>query len=381
MNTLAGGFGFASFRSIDGLAQRGKALASDAFTRCVALDTRVRAGSELEAYCETLAATARVDTVCPESEGWTFGPRGRSMAGDADRRYYLIAGWAGGLTPTHCDFGTQAVVYHHVAGQNRVLGVPRPVANCLHAAREALAAEAHGDAADARLLRYEADALLACLNRGLLQYDEFGPGDTMLILPRGGHAVLTGRPHKVVLAGEMHLTPDGVRAAAVPASLTSPRPFAEEEPAPTTPLAAKKKAPAAVTTEPLVAGALEASPPTKAPTAMKRPESSASPISESPATTELEAPTTPAPAATIRLPTQSDKPTTPAAPAAGRRRRTRPVPGTLPAVTPLPAPKKQAPPPAAEDRPREKKKPCFGGASVETLEDIESRFLSATLPQ
>ena len=59
-------------------------------------------GSELEAYCETLAATARVDTVCPESEGWTFGPRGRSMAGDADRRYYLIAGWAGGLTPTHC---------------------------------------------------------------------------------------------------------------------------------------------------------------------------------------------------------------------------------------------------------------------------------------
>ena len=69
VNTLAGGFGFASFRSIDGLAQRGKALASDAFTRCVALDTRVRVGSELEAYCETLAATARVETVCPPREG------------------------------------------------------------------------------------------------------------------------------------------------------------------------------------------------------------------------------------------------------------------------------------------------------------------------
>ena len=70
-----------------------------------------------------------------------------------------------------------------------------------------------------------------------------------------------------------------------------------------------------------------------------------------------------------------------AAPAAGRRRRTRPVPGTLPAVTPLPAPKKRAPPPAAADKPpREKKKPCFGGASVETLEAIESRFLGATLP-
>ena len=195
--------------------------------------------------------------------------------------------------------------------------------------------------------------------------------------------MLTGRPHKVVLAGEWHLTPDGVRAAAVPASLTSPRPFAEEEPAPTTPLAAKKKAPAAVTTEPLVAGALEASPPTKAPTAMKRPESSPSPLSASPATTELEASTPLAPAATtpFRLPRSDiDDPTTPAAPAAGRRRRTRPVPGTLPAVTPLPAPKKRAPPPAADKPPREKKKPCFGGASVETLADIESRFLGATLP-
>jgi hypothetical protein len=56
------------------------------------------------------------------------------------------------------------------------------------------------------------------------------------------------------------------------------------------------------------------------------------------------------------------------------------VPGTLPAVTPLPAPKKRAPPPAAAGQAREKKKPCFGGASVETLEDIESRFLGATLP-
>ena len=138
MNTLAGGFGFASFRSIDGLAQRGKALASDAFTRCVALDTRVRVGSELEAYCETLAATARVETVCPPRDGWTraaassfrsmasplilrprrFGPRGRSMAGDADRRYYLIAGWAGGLTPTHC--ASTCVEIKHVDGVGNV---------------------------------------------------------------------------------------------------------------------------------------------------------------------------------------------------------------------------------------------------------------------
>ena len=184
------------------------------------------------------------------------------------------------------------------------------------------------------------------------------------------------RAYKVVLAGEWHLTPDGVRAAAVPASLTSPRPFAEEEPAP---MPAKKKAPAlkadakveeiraayrreqeearrlaaakagaAVTTEPLVAGALEP-------------------------------PTTPAPAATTPFHLPIDDPTTPAAPAAGRRRRTRPVPGTLPTVTPLPAPKKRAPPSAAEDD-KPPKMPCFGGASVETLEAIESRFLGATLP-
>ena len=62
-----------------------------------------------------------------------------------------------------------------------------------------------------------------------------------------------------------------------------------------------------------------------------------------------------------------------AAPAAGRRRRTRPVPGSLPAVTPLPAPKKRA-----ADEPPRRKKPCFGPS--ETLEDVESRFLGATLP-
>ena len=70
-----------------------------------------------------------------------------------------------------------------------------------------------------------------------------------------------------------------------------------------------------------------------------------------------------------------------AAPAAGRRRRTRPVPGSLPAVTPVPA-ARPGPAVAAEDadEPPRRKKPCFGGASVETLEDIESRFLGATLP-
>ena len=68
-----------------------------------------------------------------------------------------------------------------------------------------------------------------------------------------------------------------------------------------------------------------------------------------------------------------------AAPAAGRRRRTRPVPGSLPAVTPV-LPARPRPTATAEDEPPRRKKPCFGGARVETLVDIEARFLGATLP-
>ena len=66
---------------------------------------------------------------------------------------------------------------------------------------------------------------------------------------------------------------------------------------------------------------------------------------------------------------------------AGRRRRTCPVPGSLPAVTPVP-PVRPRPTAAAEhvDEPPRRKKPCFGGARVETLEAVESRFLGATLP-
>ena len=278
------------------------------------------------------------------------------------------------------------------------------------------------------------------------------------------------RAYKVVLAGEWHLTPDGVRAAAVPASLTSPRPFAEEEPAP---MPAKKKAPAlkadakveeiraayrreqeearrlaaakagaAVTTEPLVAGALEA-PTTPAPAATTpfRPptrsdiddpttqeasggdasEAVAAPFAVGALVVDVDTPyhtlrvvavvgdaytlcyhdagawqgekvsrrrqslvalgaalprrrRASPPAPTFEKDVLAETPSS-AAPAAGRRRRTRPVPGTLPAVTPLPAPKKRA-----ADEPPRRKKPCFGGASVETLEAIESRFLGATLP-
>ena len=72
-----------------------------------------------------------------------------------------------------------------------------------------------------------------------------------------------------------------------------------------------------------------------------------------------------------------------AAPAAGRRRRTRPVPGSLPAVTPVP-PARPRPTTAAVDgdEPPRRKKPCFGpSASLETLADVESRFPGALPPQ
>ena len=54
----------------------------------------------------------------------------------------------------------------------------------------------------------EAEVLEACAaRRGELHAGSFGAGDTMLIVPGGGHAVLTGDEGKVVLAGEWHLQP------------------------------------------------------------------------------------------------------------------------------------------------------------------------------
>ena len=56
------------------------------------------------------------------------------------------------------------------------------------------------------MLALEANALAQCAARGLLVVDAFAAGETLLILPRGGHAVLTGE-RKCVLAGEWHLRP------------------------------------------------------------------------------------------------------------------------------------------------------------------------------
>ena len=54
----------------------------------------------------------------------------------------------------------------------------------------------------------EREALEACAAAGALSAGTFRAGDTMLIAPGGGHAVLTGDAGKVVVAGEWHLRTD-----------------------------------------------------------------------------------------------------------------------------------------------------------------------------
>ena len=94
------------------------------------------------------------------------------------------------------------MLYHTLAGDHRFLGVPRRIAALVPAARHG-ASERWADA-DAAVLELEAWALTRAAARGLLVVDAFGAGETLLIMPRGGHAVLTGE-RKVVLAGEWHL--------------------------------------------------------------------------------------------------------------------------------------------------------------------------------
>ena len=50
--------------------------------------------------------------------------------------------------------------------------------------------------------RLEGRALRLLGLKGLLQYSELRPGETLLILPRAGHVVLAGNEGKTVYAGE-----------------------------------------------------------------------------------------------------------------------------------------------------------------------------------
>ena len=52
-------------------------------------------------------------------------------------------------------------------------------------------------------LALEQEVLSYALDKGVLEYAELAAGESLLILPRAGHAVLTG-DFKVVLAGEWH---------------------------------------------------------------------------------------------------------------------------------------------------------------------------------
>lgn len=217
VNTISNGFGIRAFDGLDALVLGGADLTRRG-ARAVVLDARISAGSDAERYCNDLADLAGMARICPADRGWRFGPTGSTLAGGEDRRHYLIIGWEGGLTPTHCDFGVQAVLYNTLAGCNRVLGVPREVAVVLHALRESLVNNGLGwsKECDAKLIDLEAQALDKLMSMGKVEYDEFVAGESMLILPRGGHAVLTGQPDKVVLAGEWHLQPDGKAALALP---------------------------------------------------------------------------------------------------------------------------------------------------------------------
>ena len=62
--------------------------------------------------------------------------------------------------------------------------------------------------ADAWALRLEETVLRACADARRLAAGTFRAGETMLIMPGGGHCVLAGDEGKVVLAGEWHLRTD-----------------------------------------------------------------------------------------------------------------------------------------------------------------------------
>ena len=156
-----------------------------------------------------------------------------------DPRFYLIIGTPGGLTKSHWDRGVQTVLYHTVAGVNHVVALPREVAGMLLAVEEGGAFSdhhriennvlqqlcskdshhAHDDEEKPSLKAPEKskDFHSKCqpchhrINHDernlLLRTGTFEEGETMLILPGGGHAILTGCQGKVIIANEWHWQP------------------------------------------------------------------------------------------------------------------------------------------------------------------------------
>ena len=198
--------------------------------RAISLSLRVTEASRLHQVCRALDEHYRMSAeICPADQ-WCAGPpsqranvettdnvgdeldaiiRDNRLPYGQDRRYYLIVGTPGALTKSHWDRGVQTVLYHTVAGTNHALAVPRKLALMLQAVNEAVNERMRRSADDASALAGWADELeLQALQACQVRAGTFGPGETMLILPGGGHAVLTGDNGKVVLAGEWHLRTD-----------------------------------------------------------------------------------------------------------------------------------------------------------------------------
>lgn len=206
------------------LLRRLRECAADGI-RAVTLSLRVKEGCKLHEACR-----ARLDrrysmsrTICP-AERWCEGPpnnpaeieseadeptlvRRLPRSGDeGDPRYYLIIGTPGALTKSHWDRGVQSVLYHTVAGTNHAVSVPRRVALALNAVDPANEDDEPSPESSAWHNRLECATLEACGEH--VRSATFASGETMLILPGGGHAILTGVEGKVVLAGEWHLRTD-----------------------------------------------------------------------------------------------------------------------------------------------------------------------------
>lgn len=201
-------------------------------TRAISLSVRVRRGTALHRACAAIAlsygmsadnsekdlgSSSSSTAVCPPSR-WSFGPptqrasviseadeetRVKRLPHGDDARFYLLLGSPGAYTSSHWDRGVQAVLYHTVAGSNAAVAVPRKIALMLQAVSEALPREmSHWEHA----LEQSVLSKVAESSPGLLAAGAFDAGETMLIVPGGGHAVLTGDPQgKVIVAGEWHL--------------------------------------------------------------------------------------------------------------------------------------------------------------------------------
>eukprot|EP00548_Thalassiothrix_antarctica_P018814 CAMPEP_0194182868 /NCGR_PEP_ID=MMETSP0154-20130528/27867_1 /TAXON_ID=1049557 /ORGANISM="Thalassiothrix antarctica, Strain L6-D1" /LENGTH=419 /DNA_ID=CAMNT_0038899427 /DNA_START=53 /DNA_END=1309 /DNA_ORIENTATION=+ len=194
--------------------------------RAVTLSVRVRTTSRLHNLCEELDDHYQMSsTICPPTL-WGKGPpktaarvssgapsenvRANRLPYGTDKRYYLILGTPGALTKSHWDRGVQAVLYHTVAGTNHALAIPRRIALLLQAiddgVYEQLGPLDEQNDSVGWGLKLEYEALKSC--KPVVKSGTFEMNESMLILPGGGHAVLTGDSGKVVIAGEWHLRTD-----------------------------------------------------------------------------------------------------------------------------------------------------------------------------